>query len=1203
MFARIAAFEFRYQLRNPIFWVTYFIFFLLSFGATTIDQIRIGSGGNVHKNAPFAIIQINSIMALFAIFVLVAFVANVIVRDDETGYGPIIRSTRVRKFDYLFGRFTGAFSAAALSFTSVSMGILIGSFMPWIDPETIGPFVPSHYLYAYFIIALPTLLMTGAGFFAVATATRSMMATYVAVIAFLVAYFSALMAVDKPEYETIAAYLEPFGIGTVIFVTKYWTVADRNTLLPPIEGIILYNRLIWSVAATAALGLAYWLFQFDTTKQARASRPKPAPMTFDRPTIASGPLPAPEFGRPTLLAQFIATTRVDMNFVFRSPAFVVLLMIGLFNSVPNIWIGDELYGNPTYPVTRAIIETLRGTFSIIPVIIAIYYAGELVWRDRDRKMHEIIDATPVPDWIFILPKIAAVFLVLVSTLLVSAIAAVLVQAAKGYFAFELSHYFLWYVLPISISMLNLAILSMFAQALSPHKYVGWGVMAIYLVVTIVMGQLGFEHNLYRFNSAPAVPLSDMNGQGKFWVGRAWLQLYWTSFGAILAILTYGLWRRGTEQRLSPRFVRLPARLASPAGILLALAATLMFGTGSFIFYNTNILNQYRTSLDRDDVLAELEKTLIGFETVPQPRLIDAKLDVDLDPQATRARTKGRYIVQNRSDQPQDRIHIRWEINLRLISLEIDHAKVEQDFGNLHYRIYALDNPLAPGEQREIRFETVLEQTGFRVGGNQTRIVGNGTFLNNLEIAPSIGMSRDGLLQDRVKRRKHGLPAELRPAKLEDDSARANQALLSNSDWVNAEIIVTTDADQTPIAPGYKISDEIIANRRRAQFKTEAPILNFFSIQSGKYAEAHDKAGDIDLTVYYHPQHKFNVERMLTAMKTTLDILPKAFSPFQFRQARIIEFPAYAQFAQSFANTIPYSEAIGFVVNQDAEPDGIDAITFVTAHEIGHQWWAHQVIPADMQGATMLIETFAQYSAMLVMEKMYGPEQVRKFLKYELDQYLRSRGGEVIEELPLARVENQPYIHYRKGAAVMYFLKDQIGEAAVNKAMQKLISAFAFKPAPYPSTKDFLKFLREEAPGHDELIADLFERIILYDVKVTGARSYPRADGQFDVTFEVEAKKLSADGKGRETEVPFSENFDIGLFVREPGKKEFSKADVISFSRMAVSTGKQVINLVSPKAPAFAGVDPYNKRITRNSDTVITKVSAETARLPEKVSLN
>ena len=152
--------------------------------------------------------------------------------------------------------------------------------------------------------------------------------------------------------------------------------------------------------------------------------------------------------------------------------------------------------------------------------------------------------------------------------------------------------------------------------------------------------------------------------------------------------------------------------------------------------------------------------------------------------------------------------------------------------------------------------------------------------------------------------------------------------------------------------------------------------------------------------------------MLRAMKASMDVFNKVFSPYQFRQARILEFPGYPSFAESFANTIPYSEAISLIQDDRAirrDSDKIDMVTFVTAHELGHQWWARQVIGANMQGMTMLSETFAQYSAMLVMEHLYGSEHVRKFLKEELDTYLRARGSEEVEELPHDRVRG-PGIH-------------------------------------------------------------------------------------------------------------------------------------------------------------------------------------------------
>ena len=172
MFGKIVGFELRYQLRNPVLWVAVGIFFLLTFGATASDSIQIGGGGNINVNSPAAILETQQVLTLFYMFVTTAFVANVVVRDEESGFGPMVRSTQVTKSAYLLGRFTGAFIAAALGFLVVPIAIWLGSLMPWIDPETIGPIMLSVYLGSYFQFALPNILLTSALFFAVATMTR-----------------------------------------------------------------------------------------------------------------------------------------------------------------------------------------------------------------------------------------------------------------------------------------------------------------------------------------------------------------------------------------------------------------------------------------------------------------------------------------------------------------------------------------------------------------------------------------------------------------------------------------------------------------------------------------------------------------------------------------------------------------------------------------------------------------------------------------------------------------------------------------------------------------------------------------------------------------------------------------------------------------------------------------------------------------------
>jgi aminopeptidase N len=502
--------------------------------------------------------------------------------------------------------------------------------------------------------------------------------------------------------------------------------------------------------------------------------------------------------------------------------------------------------------------------------------------------------------------------------------------------------------------------------------------------------------------------------------------------------------------------------------------------------------------------------------------------------------------------------------------------------------------MAPGEKRKIRFTTVLEQKGFRNSANITSILHNGTFLNNFDVTPMLGIHRSYFLSNPVVRRRQNLPAELRMPALEDQNAGSNSYLRPDSDWVDSEITVSTEAGQTPLAPGYVVSDVTKDGRRTVQFRSDTPIQNFYSIQSARYAVKADRWNDIDLKVYYHPEHPYNVDLMLKAMRESMEVYEREFGPYQFRQARIIEFPAIATFAQSFANTIPYSENIGFLQDSKAlaaDPSSIDMVTFVTAHEIAHQWWAHQVLGADVQGSTMLSESFSSYASLLVMEKLYGPEQVRKFLNQERDRYLQGRLGESIGEQPLYRVENQNYIHYNKGALILYRLKTEVGAEVVNGAMKRMVELYRFKSNPYPRSTDFLRILREAAgPQHDALITDLFEKITLYELAARDPKVKKRADGKFDVSFEVEARKFHADGKGKETEAPLSENIALGVFTEDPTKPQFRRDGVVAYELRPIRTGKQTVTFVTDKSPTHVAVDPYSIWIDRDDKDNVAEVA-------------
>ena len=1192
MLARIAAFEFRYQIKQPAFWVVSLLFGLLSFGLVAAsDNVQIGgTGGNVFVNAASTIIITHMVMNLFFLLGTVALVASAVARDSATGFGPLINATPINRFDYVLGRFFGAFMAAALAFSSVSIGLILGTFMPWVDPETLQPLRLGDYVYAYLVYGLTGVFFTSALVFTLATLTRSMMASYVGAVGMIILYFVVTSTLlSKPEMRELGSWLEPLGMGAFQELTRYWTATEKNTRLPELTGVVLGNRIIWVGVGLALLGAAVAFFSRSPrgTSEKKMAKLQKASAKAVKSAPQTKPLAAGRYGPAQSLAQLAARTRFEMGLIFKSPAYIVLMMFGFLMAFTSLLFGGEMYGVKTFPATREVIQTLQGSFALVSIIIAIYYSGELVWRDQDRKIHEIVDSTPAPDWTFLVPKVLGLSAVLISTLLMSTLAGIIAQAIRGWFNFEIGKYLFWYVLPDSITMIMIAILAIFLQALSPNRFVGWALMVIYMIATLVTGAMGYDHYLYNFGVGPSVPTSDLNGMGGLGLVTLPTTLYWSAFCVVLVVATFALWRRGSETRYKPRFVRAPRRLKGTAGLIGGVAAVAFVALGALVFVNTNVWNTYERKQTAEARMADREKQLLAFENLPQPQVTDVKLEIDLRPQERRMLTVGHYVIANKTEKPLETLHLGWPRETRM-TLDVEGAKLDKEWARHQYRIYRFDTPLQPGETRTVRFESEYGQKGFGVSHLMTDIVSNGTFVNHAMFTPSIGMSRSGLLTDRAKRRKHGLPAELRMRDLNDPVGRQQNYI--GASWVNADITLSTDADQVPIAPGYKVSDETTNGRRTARFVSDAPILHFFSIQSARYEIAQKTHNGVSLEIYHHPTHGLHAPRMLTALEKGLDYFQSAFGPYQFRQARIIEFPGYASFAQAFANTMPYSESIGF--NADLrKPDAIDYVTFVTAHELAHQWWAHQIVGANVQGATTLSETLAEYSALMVMEKIYGQDQIRRFLKYDLDSYLGSRGSERLGEFPLERVEaGQGYIHYRKGGHVLYLLRDQMGEEAVNRALSKLLAAHKFGNAPYPRSVDLIAALRAEAPADKQgLITDLFEKITLYDLKIASATATERPDGRWDVVLKVEARKLYADDKGTETPAPLEEEMEIGLFKSEPGLGQFDSKDVILLERHTIRSGPQTLRLVAPVKPAFAGIDPYTRWIDRDTRDNLEKI--------------
>jgi aminopeptidase N len=345
--------------------------------------------------------------------------------------------------------------------------------------------------------------------------------------------------------------------------------------------------------------------------------------------------------------------------------------------------------------------------------------------------------------------------------------------------------------------------------------------------------------------------------------------------------------------------------------------------------------------------------------------------------------------------------------------------------------------------------------------------------------------------------------------------------------------------------------------------------------------------------------------MIEASRAGLDYFQTHFSPYQFAQYRIMEFPRYRSFAQSFPNTVPFSEGIGFITRV-LKPTDVDLTYFVTAHELGHQWWAHQLIGGRVEGSNMLSETLAQYSAYMVMQHKYGKDYMHRVMHHFLDRYLRGRAGEVRREHPLALVQREDYVWYQKGGQIMYTLADYIGEDKVDLALHDFLMQYRYANAanqadaaqrtegaaavdePYPDTRLLVDALRAQTPPELQyLIDDGFNRIVLYDNKTVSATSHKRPDGKYSVTLTVQARKVQADGNGVESPLPLADYIDIGVFK---GKKDEEMP--LYLQRERITRDHQTFNVVVDERPTRAGIDPYNKLIDRVADDNMIDVSEQ-----------
>ncbi len=1186
MFTKMLAFEWRFFTKQPSFIVTSLLFFILPFLAISIDGVQIGTNSNVNLNSPHAVTQALLIFGIFGMFLAVNFIGNTALRDSTSNMDEILYCKPLPALSYQLGRFFGSYLLVLTVFSMVPLGLMIGSLMPWVDQEKLGALNIMYFLQPFFIFSITTMLILSAIFYAAAVNFRSIMAVYLTALGLFIIYISVDVLFDAPDERYLLAVLDPFGVRTYFDVSRYWTLSERNSQIIGLEAEVVVNRIIWlSIAVSFLFGLTKINKPLRLPEKTSSGSAKTSilPKSVESFAIKA------RYTRGVDATQLFTRIRFEVKQIFLSPSFI-LLMIFCFISLFSQLLGpNTLYGAESWPLTHIMVTTIGNAFGLILVIIITFYTAEAVWRDYSANMGDIVDSMPVKNSTFWLSKLLAVCLVISSVFLIGIVFAIAFQVVNGYFGFELYQYIVSLFYFNGLPLIYLCILSFLIQTLSPNKYVGMLIFVGYFFSSLAFGQIGIEHNMFKFSYAPFWQYSDMNGYGWALTTHHYYMLYWGALSLVFAVFSYALWRRGSETSLVYRLNLLSYRLDG-AGRFTVIVATLAFVCmGTVIHYNTKVVNDFEHYKDVMDRQAQYEKKYKYLEDADLPTITAVDINAALFPEARKIEVISTFTLENKTKQPIERFLVNLPRYSYDIVFEFDEGYLEIDEEALDTAWFALNEPMLPGQQIRGNISLIRQHFGFKDRFEDNTLVKNGTFINNMELLPVFGVNPAIYLQDKYERRKRDLPPPKRAYDLEDESRHEQSIFGPHVGLIDFKARLSTDEDQIAIAPGYLKKYWSESGRNHFVYEMDSPMMNFFSIVSADLEVKSTQYEGIDIAVYYHKGHAWNVDVMIDAVKDSITFFSEAFGPYQHKQLRVIEFPGYRSFAQSFANTVPYSERIGFISDL-RDKDVIDPVYYITAHEVAHQWFGHQLSAANVQGAAVLSESLSQYAALQVMLAEYGETKIRQFLTFELDSYLSGRTQESVEEMPLMRVENQDYIQYRKGSVVMMAIADRMGYSAMNQAIKNVLERHKFSESSYPTSLDLLNELKAYADvSEHDFIDKQFTQITLYDIKVSDASLIRQTSGnKHRINLSVNAQQYIASGNGDESMQAFEDYVDIVVFETNP--EDFAEEQkVIYRKKHKISSGDNLLSIEVFGDPQYVAVDPFIRFIDRESRDNVYKL--------------
>ncbi|MDC6404650.1 MULTISPECIES: M1 family aminopeptidase [Maribacter] len=1040
---------FQYEL-NQITrrWAVYpmFLLFVL-LGIFSGNKFNMTAGEGIYLNSPYTIGFMMGIFSLSMIFLAILYSNQILFKEWDAKFDLVIFSLPFSKLTYLTGKFWFFYLKTFLSFSLLILGFVIGQNLRTGDEMQMGLNL-WYYVYPLLVFGILNALFVCSFLFFIAYSTHKKLVVVIGGLLLYVLYMVLLVFSNSPfmsgsmpqsiEVQQISAILDPFGLSAYFFEARSFSVLQKNNGIVPLTKMFLLNRGIFLFISLFFLWSSYRVFSFSRKQSQKSKKNIKVNAINTVVNIKSIKTPKLNFGSIMDFKSALSFTKLDLIYLFKSVVIAAVSLLLVF------YIGMEMYADidkgirlpEKYATSGLLATSISSNFHLFGVLILAYFVNDLYWRSHASNFALIEKSIYFSKSKLKGHFISSIVLVCFFTI-VLIVEALIFQFSYGYFSIDWKAYlgvFIFNAIPL---ILFSAFLLLINDTIN-NRYVSLGVstVSVFALASPLLKYIISYPLLHIFSGYNGI-YSDFNGYGIYL--SAFSQRLFFGLGFIAFI-----W-------LINSFIKTKVINKKTSVLVLVL---LIVGATSGIFFMKSYMpkNEEQTILEA----VNYEKSYRKYEAIPQPTITDVTTDIHLYPSKNAYEISGHYVLSNQTNEAIHKVLVNFhpdlEIETALFESGFEKTQIEE-----HVTEISLDKPLQPNEEANLTFS--LSYKWFAVNGHQSfnAIVNNGSFMRISNYYPTFGYQNDREI-DNVEIR-----AEFNLGKASELKALESPQVFKN-DFINLEMNISTEKSQTAIGTGDLIKQWTANNRNYYKYSAENVPFRF-ALASAEYEHKSIQHKDKTINVYYSKKHFDNVDYLIKNAKITLDYCIDNFGEYPFKTISFVEISAFTKgfAATAYPSTIFMTEDMIFHTNLEGNKKQ-DVINELAGHELSHLWWGNsQINPDYREGASMLTETLAMYTEMMLYKKMHGHEKMKERLEIHQQIYDNEKG--LYDNQPLSKVKpGYTHIAYSKGAIAMVKLSELIGEQQVNQALKNFLknNQYPKKPTSLDLLEEFYKVAPDES---------------------------------------------------------------------------------------------------------------------------------------------